>query len=541
VVSQLSPPRARCTFVTVEIASAPPRPGPPRPAVPADAAPPTAPAGLWRAVGWRCALVPLVVLLPLIALTPAADHRFNVYSNGGLYAARPWRLITGVVESVPLFLGLGNFRPVGRIVEWSLDVAAFAMTGLLGIPANISLRLVSFGAAIVLTLTAVVFAESVTSRGRLFAGPPSVLVALLPFAVGAGLVAAGRTSTTVLFGGLYFTSSALVLTVAAWACRSRRLGRATGVLVVLTGAALAAFNEVAYLAVPLATAAVLLRGLVVLGQGWRDTLRGPGARFAALLWLGFLPVFVPVRAVIYAKCADGGCYTGSDVALPGAAGALPNRLVSWLPPLMWQRATDGTGLDVAAPLTVLALVTLAILAGRAARQVSRLDPLDRRQALGLAGVAAVVLLLAATLASLNADVQAIAGQGRWGQGWRDSGLTTAAGGILLALLAARRARIALLVLVVAGAISAAANKDFRDGSAAGRYPYLHDRIAQEVADFDATPAGDARRCALREDFITTSIANHHRVDTPELERFDVSLDRATRQLAGRRFCSRAPR
>src|SRR4051794_21997077 len=58
VVSQLPPPRARCTFVTVEIASAPPRPGPPRPAVPADAAP-TAPAGLWRAVVWRCALVPL--------------------------------------------------------------------------------------------------------------------------------------------------------------------------------------------------------------------------------------------------------------------------------------------------------------------------------------------------------------------------------------------------------------------------------------------------------------------------------------------------
>jgi hypothetical protein len=89
--------------------------------------------------------------------------------------------------------------------------------------------------------------------------------------------------------------------------------------------------------------------------------------------------------------------------------------------------------------------------------------------------------------------------------------------------------------------SAAANKDFRDSGAAGQYPYLHDRIAQEVADFDRTPAGDARRCALREAFRRTSIANHHGVNTPELERFDVSLDRATRHLAGRPFCRAARR
>lgn len=525
--------------MSVEIVNVPPQTGPARPApvtaVPAD------PAHPWRAIVQRCVLVPLVVLLPLVALTPSADHRFNIYANGGLYAARPWQLIGGAVESVPIFLARGNFRPLGRIVEWSLDVAAFAPTGLLGVPANISLRLVSFAAAIVLTLTAVLFAESVTARGRLLARTPSVLTALLPFALGAGFVAAGRTSTTVLFGGLYFLSAALVLGVAAWACRTTRLSRRRGVLVVLAGAALAAFNELAYLAVPLATAAVLLRGWVVLGQGRREVLRGAGVRFAGRLWLGFLPVFLPVRAIIYAKCVNGGCYTGSDVALATAPAALPNRLVSWLPPLMWLRATDGAHLILVALLPVLGLLLLALLARRAARQLPTLVALDRRQALGLAGVAVVLLLLAGTLAALNADVQALAAQGRWGQGWRDSGLTTAAGGVLLALLGARRARWALAVLVLAGAVSVAANKSFHDESAGGSYPYLHDRIAQEVADFDPTPAGDVRRCALREQFSKTSTANHHGVNEPELERFDVSLDRATRQLAGRPFCSRAPR
>ena len=524
--------------MTVEIVSVPPQPAPSRPATAVAASPAVAGRG-WRAVVRRCVLVPLVVLIPLVALTPGADHRFNVYANGARYAGHPWRLIVAAADSVPPFLRQGNFRPLGRLVEWSLDVAAFALTALLGVPANISLRVVSFGAAMVLTLTAVVFAESVTNRGRLFASPPSVLAATLPFAVGAGFVAAGRTSTTVLFGGLYFLSAALVLAVAAWICRGPR----PALLVVVAGAALAAFNEVAALALPLATVAVLLRARIVLGLGRRETLRH--ARPAALLWLGFLPVFGPVRAIIYRHCAGGGCYTGSDIALPGAAAALPNRLVSWLPPLMWQRAADGSQTRLVAALPVLALLVLAVLAWRAARQLPKLATLDRRQALGLATVAAVALLLGGTLAALNADVQAFARLGRWGQGWRDSGLTTAAGSVLLlSLLAVRRracAAAALVPLVVAGAVAVAANQGFRDSSAAGRYPFLHDRIAQEVADFDPTPAGDARRCTLRAQFIKTSTANHHGVDAPELERFDVSLNRATARLHGRRFCSQAPR
>ncbi len=486
--------------------------------------------------------VPLVVLLPLIALTPSADHRFNVYANGALYATHPGRILRAAVTSVPIFRDLGNFRPVGRLVEWSLDAVAFALTELLGLPANITLRLVSFAAAIVLTLAVVVFAESISARGRLFLGRPSVLVAVLPFAVGAGLVAAGRTSTTVLFGGLYFLTSALVLAVASWASRVTRMSGGMAVLAVLTGALLAAFNELAYLAVPVATVAVVLRGRVVLDLSWSATVRGAGSRFVGLLWLGFLPVFLPIRVLIYRACAHGGCYRGSDIHLPGAAAALPNRLVSWLPPLMWNRGTDSRP---STAILLLAALTLTILAVRAGRQLGELTRLDRRQACALAVIAVVVLLLAGALAALNSDVQGFAAQGRWGQGWRDSALTTAAGSVLLltpvALGHRRLVSSALAVLVVAGAVSAGVNQRYHDASSAGRYPYLHDRIAQEIADFDRTPAGDQRRCGLRAQFVQTSIVDHHGVGyQPEIRRFDLSLDRATRQLAGRRFCSEAP-
>ena len=527
--------------MTVETAPVVPQARPARPEAPAP------PAGRpWPAVVRRCVLVPLVVLIPLVTLTPGADHRFNVYANGGLYASRPWQMVGTAVESVPQYLRLGNFRPLGRIVEWSLDLLAFAMTGLLGVPANIALRLVSFAAAIVLTLAAVVFAESVTARGRLFAGTPSVLVAVVPFAVGIGFVAAGRTSTTVLFGGLYFLSATLVLAVAAAACRATRLDWPRALLFVFAGAVLAAFNEMAALALPLAAAAVLVRERMVLAHPWRAALRRPSVRAAVLLWLGFLPVFLPVRALIYAICAHGACYPGSDVAVPGAPAALPNRLAAWLPPLMWQRAADGTHLRLIGVLPILALLVLALLARGAARQLPRLATLDRRQSFGLATVAAVALLLGAALAALNSDLQTLARQGVWGQGWRESGLTSAAGGVLVLALAVARCRrwaaAALVPLVVAGAIGVAANKAVRDGSSGGSYPYLHDRIAQEIADFDPTPAGDARRCVLRALFIKSSVANHHGVaDQRELERIDMSLNRATRQLDGRRFCSKAPR
>jgi hypothetical protein len=512
--------------VTAEIVEVPHQTG--STAVPAPA--PPAVHRPWRALLRRCVLAPLVVLAPLITLTFSADHRFNVYNNGGQYATHPWRLFETAVATVPPYLNLGNFRPIGRMLEWSLDVAAFALTALFGVPATIGLRVISFLAAILLTVAAVVFVEAVVARRRrLFAGLPSVTAALLPFAVAAGLVAAGWLSTTVLFGGLYLTTSALVLGVAAWACRARR----AGVLVVLAGAGLAAFNELACLAVPLATVAVLLRGRVVLGLDWRRVLRGTPARFAGLLWIGFLPVFVPVRLIIRQRCASGGCYVGSDIAYGGAYGgaasALPGRMLSWLPPLMWPRATGGEFPHLAAAVPALALIALAVLAWRALRGLRALPTLDGRQSAALAGVAVALLVLAGALAALSADAQRLA----VGGGWRDSGLTTVAGSVLVLALWRRFVPVLLVLLVVAGTISAAANKDFRDATRGGRFPYLYDRIAQEVAGFDPTPAGNARRCALRAAFKTVNFSN--------VERFDVSLDRATRLLDGRRFCSRAPR
>jgi hypothetical protein len=527
-----------------------------------DAAPPADPdAGrLWRGAARRAALVPLVVLAPLVALAPTADHRYNVYWHGGEIRNDPFELIRYSWVTIPLYFENGNFRPLGRMVEGALDAASFLLMDFLAMPANVALRVVSFLAAMVLTLVAVITVESIVSRGRLFASAPSTLSAAVPFAVAAGFVAAGGTSTTILFGGLYWLSAALVLAVAAVLCRAvtaqaQRVGRVRGALALLGGAALAMFNEMAYLALPLAVLAVLIRGRFVLGLDRRELLRSAGTRLAGLLCLGFLPVFVPVRVMIFMQCADGTCYRGSDLSLDGQAlVALPNRMLSWLPPLMWQTATrsvdDGW---VVGALPLAAAVILGFLAWRAWRDVSGLAPVDRRQALAVALAGFAVLLFGSCLAALNAEVQGRVAEGRWGEGWRDSAVTGVGGpmlvlGLLVAAVQGRRQRWGVGALVVLTALTAtvstAANKGWQTATVDNKSSILNNAIAHEIADFDRTSLGNARRCELREQYrglYQQGISNSK--DTAEypgqrspLGRFDATTDIATRQLYGAPFC-----
>ena len=499
--------------------------------------------GLWRRTWWRAVLTPLIVLTPLVSLAPTADHRFNLYWHGGMFRDNPFGIVTHTVSTLDTYLRLGNFRPLGRILEKSLDLLAYTISDLSGVPVNVSFRLVSFLAAALLSVSATLFAESVTTRGRLFAGPPSKLAAAVPFAVGGSFVAAGGSSPAVLFGGLYFTSAALVFATAAAVCRvtpevvapsgirrpDTRFGYHFAGLVV-GGGLLACVNEIAYLALPFATAAVLIR----------DRLR-PGRRPLAVLgalWLGFLPVFVTVRVVIHGFCADGGCYRLSDITLgPAVLTTIPVRATAWAPPLMWESAIHGSRGSWLGVVPVLALVALALLAWQAWRDLPLLSMVDRRALVTLGLAAAALVLLGATLAALNAEIQQHAGP--WGSGWRDTAVTAAAGALLLVAagqLLSRRTLLMVLILCLAATVTTAANKRFADHAAAAPRAMLADRIAQEMAAFDPSPEGDARRCALRDEFRAQYAGAEF-----SLRRFDQSLDVAARQLAGRPFCAGAAR
>ncbi|MET0416294.1 MAG: hypothetical protein ABW022_09760 [Actinoplanes sp.] len=465
------------------------------PARPVEAAP--AVPGAWRRLAVRCAVAPAAVLLPLATLAP--DTGFDVYWHGSTVRNNSWTLITENLRTIPLYLEHGTFAPLGRIVDWSLDVAAYLLVEVLRLPTEIALRLIATLTAIVLTGVVVVFAEAVTARGRMFAAPPGRTLALLPFAVAGCLVAVNPQR---------LLSTALVLGVAAWLCRGPR--RAAAVIAV--GAALAAYDEVAILGPVVATVVLAARAWFVCGLDGPATLRRLGP--AGLLWLGFLPLYVPIRLVL----GDRSFLVYQYV------------LTVWTPPMQWHNA-----MTVAARPSMLvlliAVVAFALLAWRTVGELGRLPNLDRRQAAGLTAAGAVVLLLGATCRS---------------------GLT-AAGGVtlLVGLLAVRNSiplhRWAMVGLALTAAGSAVVNQAYAGAVNREEYSLIQTAISREIAQFDASDAGDARRCALRDRFAElTRGSGYGPLESQELPgtyspvaRLDVSLDMATVQMYGQTYCRRS--
>jgi hypothetical protein len=497
---------------------------------------------LWGHVLRRCVLLPLIVLAPLIAVAPRGDHRFNIYWHGGMFLDNPLRIVSHTIGTGETYLRLGNFRPLGRMLEKALDTLVLLGTEQLHLSPAIMLRVVAAGAAVLLTCAVVIFAESMLARGPLFGSAPSPVALLLPYAVAGALVAAGRNSTTTLFGGLYLSTAAIVLLVAAAAGRLGRLRWWHGVLAVTTGGALAVFNEPAYFAVPLATVAALARAWFVLELRGTAVLRSAGLRFAALLWAGFLPVFAVVRWIIRGYCADGGCYHGSDITVDGRSLlVLPARMLAWLPPAQWQAATEKTpGNWLWGVMPVVALALIVALGVRTLKISTWAERPAAGPLTGLALAAFALLGFGALPAALSVevhdyfDVRALIEQG-----WRDSATTAPAGMLLLVvilLLIGRSSRgaftLTLCGLIACAAVTTTANRAYADASASWASSHLDNRIAQSVGGYERSPAGDERRCALLAEGLRALDGEPARQ-----RRLVESLDAAAHALAGARYCT----
>jgi hypothetical protein len=504
----------------------------------------------WWTTHLLAGLAPVLVMLPLLAMAPKADNRFNPYRFGGEYAARPWLVVTDQLASIPEYLANGNFRPFGRMLERSLDLSTFHVSTALTVPMNVAMRLVHLVAVGVLTVTLLLVAETVTAPAPLRRTPPSHASLLLPFAFAGGLVAAGSLSTVVIFTDLYFLSSALVLGVAAAAARyqpvtERRLAPGRAIAALAIGAALASFNEIAYLAPPLALAAVAARGRLTLAVPWRELVRSAAAKAVGLGWLGFLLVFIPIRSIIASNCADGSCYDNSAVAIGvELVPALGHRLVSWIPlPVYWGVATDGSiSLRAIArnPVTYVLALALAGVAVAAWRSRSERRALTRDELLALAAVGAVLLVLGAGLAAASEAVQSSVAEG-WhvGSGWRETQLTVAGGSLLVtaALLALARDRPAVLTLGMVGLVGLAAATQLANQALVGTQAPIaesavHNQIAVAVTNFVDNEDGDAVRCRLLEDFV----AIHPERDDWHA-RLERALDAATQARYARDFCA----
>ncbi|WP_109473682.1 hypothetical protein [Ornithinimicrobium cavernae] len=508
----------------------------------------------WLWLWSRVVLLPVVVLLPLLHLPLVADHRFNIFRYGGDLTRNPWEIIAAPISSVPNYLGHGNFRPLARMVEQGQDFLALSLSRVTDLPVPMALRVVALVFAVLVCVAAVLWAETLSREGPALSGRPSALALLTALTFPMFLVAS-TGSAVVLYTSLYACSVAVVLLVASWTSRragfdSRRAGPVLLVAAVLIGAAMAAFNEITYLAVPLAVVTVAARGLLTLRMRLVDVLVSRAARVVLAAAVGFAAVLVPVRLLIAERCADGGCYAASDLSVTEAAlPALGHRLLSAVPPVPWLAAepspqrwvpqTDPVLLGSLGALAVLVLLTAWEVRTR------HLPPWRVVLVVVLAGLA---LLVGSSLAmALTTEVQNRVAGGEWpvGRGWRDLWLVAAAGsvvvagvGCLLARIAGgphrRAGRLVMMALVVllgtGSSVTLGVNEAQDAHERAGSEGDLFDRISVALADHDT--GTDAQRCALLAEFATI---HPQRLDWQE--RLDTALESASQAWHQAPFCS----
>lgn len=466
-------------------------------------------------------LLPAVVMAPLLGLPLVADHRFNVFAYGGRLATAPWAVVSDPITSVPNYLEHGNFRPLGRMVEQGLDGLTLALSRFSDLPVPVSLRVVALISAVALCIAAVVWVETITRKDPILAASPSAVGLLTSLAV-PGLLVATANSATVLFTAQYLCSAALVLLVASSAarrtwCTTAKVGPSVLLGAVLVGAAMATFNELTYLAVPLALVTVSARGLFTLEVPFRAWCRSAAVRVVLALTIGFTATLIPVRLLIAQRCGGGGCYAASDLNLGGdVLASLGHRLASALPMTAWSAngTTPGQWRPDESPL-ILVGHTLILLVVVWLCWDLRERSLPSAQGIAALAAAGALCLLGASLAMASSTaVQDQVASGLWpvGRGWRDLGLAATGTGAMVvamccAVLAALRgwgtiAIVRCLPVLALGATvmtTFAANSAYADQLPPTAEALVLEQISEALLHPEATTAD--QRCQLLADFV----------------------------------------
>jgi hypothetical protein len=501
----------------------------------------------------RAFLLPVLVLLPTLGAAFAADKRFNIYRFGGEYSQRPWGVITDQVRNTDYYLTLGNFRPLGRMVERSQDLITFQLAELLSLPFHIAMRTMNIAAVGLLCVVCVLAVETVTSTSPVRHRDLSAPAVFLPVAFAALLVVVNGNSSVILFTDLYATSAAVIMGAAMLAARHGLLLRASlpmwaHVGALLLGVTLASFNEVAALALPLMIVALFTRGMLTMGISFGRCLNSAALKVTALTWLGFLAVAVPVRAVIARRCAEGQCYAASEVSLStDTAVALAHRLASSLPGghVFWLRSGELSDWRSFVHLpTILIIAAAALIAMQAVRRATTARGVPARGLLAAMFFGATLILLGAVMASMSRDLQEQIREGLpVGAGWRETLVVIAGMSILITgavAYVAGRLRLgprqqsanpvysgAAAVLTFMVGIAMLGNATWTARQVAGDEPALHNRISMQMI----SPSSDVgMRCELLRRFIEINADEEHQTRLAE------ALDMAENSLRGQDWC-----
>ena len=521
----------------------------------------------------------LIGTVPLAGFAFHFDERRTVYRNAYSGTDNPLDAIRYSYRSIDTFLEVGNFRPVGRFFQSLVNGFAFEAAEATGLPPHAvhgALRLV---AVLILAVLAV---RVVTSLMIAAGCRPHPVVLLYPLALGATLVANGRSGPLVYFSVVFVGAAALSLAVCLAVTRdddmrSRRM-RARDVLpLALLGAVAAMYHDLVYVAPPLAAAFMVARATAA-GLPLRRIVHTAAFGRWLSLSVGFLAIFVPARLEIAGRCARNPCYPPSEISVSGdIPEILATRVLSGAPPSGWILLADmveqyGPAFGMAnlvansllflllagvAAVTIVAAVRIASYsADRHATSGERATSGDRhgerspgdgwlRLCASLLLLGATTVLLPSLLVSLSSWVQ----RSRIDYGWRDTVLVqvgwsfiilstfVAVLGLVATFARSKRpnqvaAAAAATVLGTALSLTLLANARLAQIDRHEPGSAITNQLATAAISFDPTGTGNAYRCALIDSYSQLRPENSW-VAGPGVRE---DLDRLTLDRHGLLFC-----
>ena len=530
----------------------------------------------WGAV-WLL-LLSAVAALPILAFPFRADERFAFYADTARLGANPFRIVAAGIREIPFYINRGNFRPLGRMLDYAEHSFSFEFASFAGVPLPVVhgfFRVAAIGLLGVMGLITLHYMVLSALKGerRSLAAALSHAEVLFPVAYCVSVVAAGAASPFVLFPFLYLVSTALAMGAAAVVSRDSNMveGSLSVMSIVgylLLGAIVGSTFDLVYLGGPL---------LVVLALVRMRLQRIPLSRFsrlrvgkAAMFTLaGFVGVFVPTRLLIQSACSGGACYAASDLSFdPAGLRVFVDRLASGSPFAGWHYVQSAVGAhemastvfvsNAGASLLVLVVALYVVMAAARARRVRSASDSQLRTTEHSPPVHRLwtslplsacwpfsVLALSSALAALSAKMQS--DKPAIGFGWRDSGFAAVGWALLLsivlgAVVAALRdhGRLRAVVWVVLALMAVMAGKtilvnaDVAEAARKDSESVVSNRIAAEVINFDESTNGDQIRCELIGEF---SAVFHDRQYPRDAQLADA-LNRLAMARYHEPFCSR---
>ena len=457
------------------------------------------------------------------------------------------------MKQVPFFISRGNFRPIGRSLDYIEHSAAYQLAIVTKIPVNVVHGMFRILAAALLGWLALVLA-------RQYFAPQSkaarFLTLLTPFAFAAHLVAAGASGPPLLFPWLYMVTTgvgfSLALLLGNAIEKEWRVTPAVSFAFFGIGAALAATNEIASVGIGIG-----LSHAILLSWAKKRSLV-PALRLWAIAALGFAAVFIPSRMAIADACKANACYAASNLGLETWSMELfLTRIVSGSLPVAWTAAERASG----SPLSFQAIagflfgyggiilgVAVAVVIGLRRYlfiQKFSVGMRSSRRSFAFALVFGVsVVLGGALMASLSTGLQV--SNHPLGFVWRDSGFAFVGWTIVLATLMSaglawitRKGRyrmaegFAYITLIGVLSITMLLNSAVARRYNAGSEALLNNQIAASMSSWDVSEYGVAYRCRLLNEWSEVYVDQQREFRPAQLE---AALDSASLRTYGQRYC-----